>query len=72
MTLVCDKISTESHTNGVVPLCSEGFGLNEKKGGKEKRRKVVIKCKGFFFKREVAEVPMICIYIEVIQRLYTD
>lgn len=70
-TLVCDKISTESHIDRILPLCSEVYGLNWKKVGKEKRRKVV-QCKAFFFKREIAEIPMKCIYIEVIQKLCTD
>lgn len=68
--LVCGKISSESHKNRGY-YCCVGVWSKLKKVGQEKRRKV-FQCKAFFFKREIAEVSTICIYIEVIQKLCTD
>lgn len=42
------------------------FDFGTETVGKEKKKKVVMQCKGFFLERGIAEVRMIRISIEVI------
>lgn len=57
MTLVCDKISTESHTNGVVLLCSEGFGLNEKKLERKRGGRLLLSVRAFSSREKLQKYP---------------
>jgi len=57
----------EPHTTRGWCCCAVGmFDIQTETAGEQKRRKVVVQCKGFFLERGVAGVHMISIYTGVI------